>query len=168
MANSIAQWFADNLQQYIPVELILFIMSISPIMELRGSMIVASILNVNIIKSITICFIANIIPVPFVIIFANKIFQKLKNTRIKKFIIKTEQKVMSKKHIIDKYGFIGLMIITGLILPGMGAWTASIIAGLLKIPPRKAFFPIFIGLILCVVLMTFISYIIPNLIANSI
>lgn len=166
MSNIISQWFAENLQQYLPAELIISILSMSPIMELKGGMISASILNVNMIKAVIICLISNMIPVTFVILFIEKLFNKLKNTRAKSFIIKTENKILSKKHLIDKYGFIGLILITGIPIPGTGAWTASIAAALFKIPLKKSILPIFLGLILCVLIMMFVSFILPNIITT--
>lgn len=164
MSNYIAQWFAENLQDYLPSEVIIAIFSMSPIMEFKGGFIAAALLGVNMIKSIIICFTANVIPVPFVVLFINKIFDKLKNTRLKKIVVKTENKILSKKDMIDKYGFVGLVLLTGIPIPGTGAWTASIAAALFKIPLKKAIVPIIIGLLSGAAIMTFISFILPNLI----
>ena len=85
-------------------ELIVFIISMLPILELRGGLIAASLLNLNIVSSFIICFIGNILPVPFILWFITPIFDRLKKTKkLSKLVNKLENKAMSKKDQIEKY-----------------------------------------------------------------
>ena len=55
MTNALAQWFADNLGGTISPELIIFLVSMIPILELRGGLLVASLLHVEMWRAIPIC-----------------------------------------------------------------------------------------------------------------
>ena len=63
--TAVAEWFAQTLGQYISPEWVVFIISMIPILELRGGLIAASILNIPIVKAIPFCIVGNIIPYPF-------------------------------------------------------------------------------------------------------
>ena len=76
----------------IPSELVIFIISLCPILELRGGLIAASILHVDMWKAIPICIVGNILPIPFILLFIEKIFDLLKNTRFVKMINPLEEK----------------------------------------------------------------------------
>ena len=76
--DSIALWFASTLGQYVSKEVVIFIISMIPILELRGGLLVAWSLGVPILKAIPICIIGNIIPIPFILLFIRKIFQWMK------------------------------------------------------------------------------------------
>ena len=79
-------------------ELIIFIISLMPILELRGGLIAASLLKLNWVKSFIICFIGNIIPIPFILWFITPLFDKMKKTKLFSGIVnKLENKAMSKK-----------------------------------------------------------------------
>ena len=78
----LVQWFTDNLSQHISRELIIFIISMIPILELRGGLLAASLLKVSAAKAIPICIIGNIIPIPFILLFIRQIFKVLKKTKL--------------------------------------------------------------------------------------
>ena len=72
--ESLAIWFANTLGKYVSKEIVIFIISMVPILELRGGLLVASLLNVSITTAIPICIIGNIIPIPFILLFIKQIF----------------------------------------------------------------------------------------------
>ena len=114
-------------------ELIVFIISLMPILELRGGLIAAALLGLGGLKSFIICFIGNIIPIPFILWFITPIFDALKKTKLFSGLVnKLENKAMSKKERIEKLEYIGLMLFVGIPLPGTGAWTGCLIAALLN------------------------------------
>lgn len=157
--DSIATWFAESLGQYIPAEIVIFIVSMMPILEVRGGLIVASLLQVNILTAIPICVIGNLLPIPFLLLFINVIFKWLKNVPgIKKVIIKLEDRAMKKSGSIAKGEFIGLMLFVGIPLPGTGAWTGSLVASMLKIDFKKAIVAELIGVFIATVIMAALSY----------
>lgn len=149
----------------LPKELIVFIISMIPILELRGGIIASSLLSIPILQAIPICLVGNIVPIPFILLFITKIFALMKKTKLfRPLIEKLESKAMGKSDRIRKYEFWGLVLFVGVPLPGTGAWTGSLIAALLGIKLKKAVPAIFIGLLLATLIMCTVSYFIPWLI----
>lgn len=71
----LVHWFTDNLSQHISREMVIFIISMIPILELRGGLL-AGITSESIrSKAIPICIIGNIIPIPFILLFILPDFQ---------------------------------------------------------------------------------------------
>ena len=161
MTETLVQWFVQNLGGSAAKELIIFIISMIPILELRGGLLAAgpAFLNVPMWRAIPICIVGNLIPVPFILLFITKIFNWLKGTKhLKPFVEKMENRAMGKKEQIEKYEFWGLLLFVGIPLPGTGAWTGSLIAALLGIKFKKAFPAVILGIMLASFIMTVLSY----------
>lgn len=110
-------------------------------------------------QAIPICFIGNLVPIPFILLLITKIFDWMKGTKkLKPLVEKLEHKAMSQSANIEKYEFWGLVAFVGIPLPGTGAWTGALIAALLGIRFRKAFPAIVLGLVVATVIMTILSY----------
>ena len=140
-------------------ELIVFIISLMPILELRGGLIAAALLGLKIVPSFIICFIGNIIPIPFILWFITPIFNWLKKTKLFSGIVnKLENKAMRKKDQIEKLEYIGLMLFVGIPLPGTGAWTGCLIAALLNMDKKKAMLYAVLGVIMAGIIMMILSY----------
>ena len=136
----LVQWFTDNLSQFISAEMVIFIISMVPILELRGGLLAASLLKIPAATAIPICIIGNIIPIPFILLFIRQIFKLMKKTKIFHGLIeKLENRAMGKSDQIKKYEFWGLMLFVGIPLPGTGAWTGALIASLLEVDIKKIF-----------------------------
>ena len=162
MKEALIGWFVETLGGKVGKEIIVFIISLVPILELRGGLIAAgpAILDVPMWEAIPICIIGNIIPVPFILLLITKIFDWLKNTKtFRPMVEKLEKKAMSKSANIEKYEFWGLVIFVGIPLPGTGAWTGSLIAALLGVRFRKAFPAVVLGVLLAAFIMTVVSYV---------
>ncbi|MCI8583609.1 MAG: small multi-drug export protein [Dorea sp.] len=161
MTETLVQGVIDALSGSFGKEAIVFIISMIPILELRGALLVAGpILGVPVAKAIPLCVIGNIIPVPFILLLITPIFNWLKGTKtFKPMVTKLENKAMSKSDQIEKYEFWGLVLFVGIPLPGTGAWTGSLIAALLGIKFKKAFPAVVIGICLATIIMWFISYV---------
>lgn len=157
--ESLAIWFANTLGQYVSREIVIFIISMIPILELRGGLLVASLLDVSILKAIPICIAGNIIPIPFILLFIKKIFKWMKKFKIFRGIIeKLENRAMGKSDSIKKGEFWGLALFVGIPLPGTGAWTGSLIAALLDIDIKKAVLAELLGVAIATIIMSFVSY----------
>ena len=157
--EALVQWFSDNLSQFISPEGVIFIISMIPILELRGGLLAASLLKVSAVKAIPICIIGNIIPIPFILLFIRQIFKWLKKTKVfRGLVLKLEDRAMRKSDSIKRYEFWGLMAFVGIPLPGTGAWTGSLIASLLEVDIKKSSLAIFCGIIMATVIMYFVSY----------
>ena len=140
-------------------ELIVFIISLMPILELRGGLIAAALLKINIVKGFIICFIGNIIPIPFILWLITPIFDKLKKTKLFSGLVnKLENKAMSKKDKIEKLKYIGLLLFVGIPLPGTGAWTGCLIAAMLNMDKKKSMLYAIMGVILAGIIMLIFSY----------
>lgn len=164
MTDSLIHWFTENLS-FMPKELIIFIISMVPILELRGGLIAAALLKISMFKAIGVCILGNIIPIPFILLFITPIFEWMKKTKLfRPLVEKIENKSMSKSDKIQKYEFLGLLLFVGIPLPGTGAWTGALIASLLGIKIKKAVPAILLGLVLATIIMCTISYGIPWLI----
>ena len=134
--EALVHWFSQNLSQYISPEGAVFIISMIPLLELRGGLLAASLLKISAAKAIPLCIVGNIIPIPFILLFIRQIFKVLKKTKL----------------------FWGLMLFVGIPLPGTGAWTGSLIASLLEIDIKKSSLAIFCGIIMATVIMYIVSY----------
>ena len=142
----------------IPSELIIFIISLFPILELRGGLIAASILHVDMWKAIPICIAGNILPIPFILLFIEKIFEWLKNTKLVKMIDLLEEKAEKNAKKIMEHKNLGLLLFVGVPLPGTGAWTGSLVAALFHFKLKDASLSILGGIIMATVIMCLISY----------
>lgn len=157
--EALVQWFTENLSQFISAEMVIFIISMIPILELRGGLLAASLLKIPAATAIPICILGNIIPIPFILLFIRKIFKLLKKTKVFRGLIeKLENRAMGKSDQIKRYEFWGLLLFVGIPLPGTGAWTGSLIASLLEIDIKKSSLAILGGLIMATVIMYVVSY----------
>ncbi len=157
--ESLAAWFAANLGQYISAKAVVFIVSLMPILECRGGLIVASLLGVDIVEAIPICVIGNFLPIPFILLFIKRIFKWLKKFGpTEKVVTKLENRALNKSDALEKGEFLGLMLFVGIPLPGTGGWTGSLIAALLDIDFKKALVAEILGILIATVIMSIVSY----------
>lgn len=158
--EALVQWFSHNLAQFISPEGAVFVISMIPILELRGGLLAASLLKIPETTAIPICIIGNIIPIPFILLFIKQIFKILKKTKLFGGLVqKLEDRAMGKSDKIRRYEFWGLLLFVGIPLPGTGAWTGSLIASLLEIDIKKSSLAIFCGIIMATVIMYIVSYV---------
>ncbi len=150
-----------------PNWLIVGIVSMVPLIELRGGLIAAALLGMPLWEGILFCLIGNIIPVPFILLFITPIFNWLKTTKLfRPLVEKIEARSMGKSDKIKKAEFWGLVLFVGIPLPGTGAWTGSLIACLLNVDKKKAFCAVIIGLLLATTIMCIFTYGIPAIVAS--
>ena len=161
MTETLVQGLIHALRGSMGKEAIVFIISMIPIVELRGALLVAGpILGVPVAEAIPLSIIGNIVPVPFILLLITPIFAWMKGKKkLKPLVEKLETRAMSKKDKIEKYEFWGLVLFVGIPLPGTGAWTGSLIAALLGIKFKKAFPAIMLGICMATVIMWFVSYV---------
>ncbi len=155
----LVQWFSHNLSQFISPEGAVFIISMVPLLELRGGLLAASLLKISAAKAIPLCIVGNIIPIPFILLFIKQIFKVLKKTKLfHGLIVKLEDRAMGKSDQVKKYEFWGLALFVGIPLPGTGAWTGALIASLLEIDIKKSSVSILCGIVMATVIMYIVSY----------
>lgn len=155
IVSPITDFLRDN---NIPSELIIFIISLFPILELRGGIVAAMILGVDWPVAFIICSIGNLLPIPFILLFIKKIFLWLKNTRLVKLVHKLEKKAEEKSAKVTKYKMLGLFLFVAIPLPGTGAWTGALIAAMLDMRIKQALPFIILGVLTAGFIMTLLSY----------
>ena len=159
MSDSIANYFVELFRNKIPDELIIFLISLLPVLELRGGLIAASLLKVDIVPAFIICFIGNILPIPFILLFIRKIFQFLKTKKgFSKMIEKLEIRSKRQSEKIKRWRDLGLMIFVAIPLPGTGGWTGALIAALLDMRIKRSFPLIAAGVVIAGIIMVLFSY----------
>lgn len=157
--DSLVRWFTEYLSPYVSPETVVFIISLFPILELRGGLLAASLFKIPATTAIPICILGNIIPIPFILLFIRQIFKWMKKVKTFRPMIEwLERKAMGKSEKIEKYEFWGLMLFVGIPLPGTGAWTGALIASLLGIDIKKSSLAIFMGVMMATVIMYVVSY----------
>lgn len=156
----------EFLREYVSAELVVFIISLLPILELRGGLIAAAIVGIEWYVALPICIIGNMLPIPFVLLFIRKIFEWLKSFKfMRKFVEKLDERAKKKSESINKFIVWGLFLFVAIPLPGTGAWTGALVADALDVRFKKAFPAIFVGVITAGLIVSFVSYGIPWLIS---
>ena len=157
MAEKLAQSIIGALSGLLALPLgkqcIVFVISLMPILELRGGLIAATLLGLPPWESYVISIIANLLPIPFIIYLIETVISKMQNSRIGLF-----KKVDKNKGSIERYGFWGLVIFVGVPLPGTGAWTGALVAAMLNMDRKKALAAITVGVFMASIIMMLISF----------
>lgn len=154
--DAFVEWWAQHMP--LTPQLSVMLISMVPIIELRGGLFLAKILDVPMWEAVFFCAIGNILPIPFILFGAEKLLHWLADHHGAKLAKWISQKAERKRGAVDKYGFWGLALFVGIPLPGTGAWTGTLIAALFDMNPKKASLSIFIGLMLASTIMAILFY----------
>ena len=159
MTERLAQWFIDIFANKLGGEMTAFITSVMPVLECRGGMIVAKIFDIPFIKAFLICYLGNMIPMPFILLFIRKILEFMKKHNIlKKFIEKMEGRADKNRDKIMRYKQWGLLLFIAIPLPGTGGWTGSLFAALLDIDFKKALPIVALGVFIADLILSVLTY----------
>ena len=159
MSEAFAEYIVNLLDGKISSEVIAFIVSMMPVLELRGGLIAAKIMEIDFLKAFIICYIGNMLPIPFILLFIRKIFNWLKKIpAVEKTIVKLEARSIRKADKIQKYRLWGLLLFVGIPLPGTGAWTGALIADLFDIRIKHSLPVIAAGVLIAAVVISALSY----------
>ena len=137
-----------------------FIIGMLPIIELRGAIPIGMVwLNDNYPLVLAFSLAGNLIIVPFIVLLFNKILYIMRKIKITaKIADKLEKRAERNTAKIENLMFFGLMFFVAIPLPGTGAWTASMIAGLIRMPLKKAIPPIALGVVIAAGIVTVLYY----------
>ncbi len=139
-------------------ELAVFLISMVPIVELRGAIPFGVALGVKWHIAYILSVIGNILPVPFVILFFRPVIEYLEKTKLfGKLASKLKNRTTSKIKDVNKYKILGLYLFVAIPLPGTGAWTGAAIAALMKMRIKHAFPVIVAGVASAGVIMLAVS-----------
>ncbi len=139
--------------------LITFLISMVPIVELRGGIPIGVGMGVKWQTAVAICMVGNMIPVPFIFFFARKILEWGKDKPVigKFFTWCLEKGHHGGEKLTEKAGkgmFLALMLFVGIPLPGTGAWTGTLAASLLDLDFKKSILAVMCGVILAAIIIT--------------
>ena len=163
--DSLVAGLTDFFKSWLSPEVIIFIISLLPILELRGGLIAAALLGVDWTIAFPICVIGNVLPIPVIILFIRKIFDFIKKTNflwLRKVVEKIDEKAQNKSKTMNTASLLGLFLFVGIPLPGTGAWTGALVANILNIKPAKAFITIILGVLTAGIIVSTITYLIPS------
>ena len=122
-----------------------FIISMIPVIELRGAIPIGVGLGLSHVEAMGISIIGNMLPVPFIILFIRPIFR-------------WKAKAEGKWDRIHRFQFFALTLFVAIPLPGTGAWTGALIAAVMNMRLRNALPSILLGVMLAGVLVTGLTY----------
>ncbi|MDO5702927.1 MAG: small multi-drug export protein [Lachnospiraceae bacterium] len=152
------EWFQTHMS-FLPPQMAVMLVSMLPLIELRGGIPLARVLMLPLHEAIIFSVIGNIIPIPFILLFINRIFDWLRPTKLFGGIVeRLEKRALSKSEGVAKAEFLGLVLFVGIPIPGTGGWTGALIASLLKVDIRKASLAILLGIAIAATIMSLISY----------
>lgn len=137
----------------------LFCISLLPVIELRGGIPAGAAMGLPFWQVYLICVLGNLLPVPFIILFAKTILQKLATLpKIGPFFDRIIRRADQKAAEIAQYEKWGLFLFVAIPLPGTGAWTGSLAAAILRMRLLTAVLCITAGVLVSGLIMGGISY----------
>ncbi len=159
MTETLVNEIMTFLQDKIPEELVAFVISLFPVLECRGGMIAARLMEIPFVTAFLLCYLGNMLPIPFIILFIRKIFDFLRRFKFfEKIIVKLEAKTDRNKDKILKYKSWGLLLFVAIPLPGTGGWTGALMAALLDIRFKRALPIIALGVLIAGFIMSALTY----------
>ena len=144
--------------------LICFLISMVPLIELRGAMVYAVGFGLPEIPALIVCVIGNMLPVPIIYFFARKVLlwgaDKKYIGKFFTFCLEKGERAGQKLAKTAGRGglFIALMLFVGIPLPGTGAWTGTLGASFLKMGIRSTTLAVSLGVIIAGIIMTLLSH----------
>ena len=142
--------------------LLIFFVSMVPLIELRGAIPVSQGLGLPLIPSYIICIIGNMLPVPFIYLFARKVLIWGADKPIigKFFSFCLEKGEKGGKKLQAKAGkglFVALLLFVGIPVPGTGAWTGTLAASILDMDFKSTVAAVMLGVLLAGMIMMIVS-----------
>lgn len=142
--------------------LIVFFVSMVPLIELRGAIPIAAGMGLPFVQYYIIAIIGNMIPVPFIYFFARKILiwgagKPVIGTFFTWCLEKGEKGGKKLQATAGKGLFVALLLFVGIPLPGTGAWTGTLAASILDMDFKSSILAVMLGVILAGIIMALAS-----------
>ena len=178
MTDAILEFFSG-----LPSELYVFVISMLPIVELRGAVPIGAILELPFYLNYPLSVVGNLLPVPFILLFISKLLDFL--ARFKTFApmvrwLREKAQKHSKRVLGDGEAdgeptaqkmsrgvFIGLLLFVAIPFPGTGAWTGSLVAAFLDMRLKKALPAVILGVITAGCIMLALTHVGVNLFSGT-
>lgn len=135
-----------------------FFISMVPLIELRGAIPVSQALKLPVISSYIVSIIGNMIPVPFIFLFARKFLEWGQDKRLvggicRFFLLRGTSAGEKMQAKAGRGLYFALFLFVGIPLPGTGAWTGTLAASLLDLDGKKTSLAVMGGVLLAGVIM---------------
>lgn len=138
-------WILNFLSGF-PNWLNILFMAALPVIELRGAIPLGIAMGEPPLAVLIYSLVGSMVPVPFILWLFHKVTDLLRTIEIfRKLVDLVIHRTLKNREKIDRYGFIGLIILVIIPLPGTGVWTGSFLASLLELDSKRAFVAILIG-----------------------
>ena len=142
--------------------LIVFLISMVPLIELRGAIPYAVGMGLPLVPSIIVSVVGNMLPVPFIFLFARRILEWGKNKRYigRFFTWCLEKGEKGGRKLEEKTGgglYVALLLFVGIPVPGTGAWTGTLAASILNMDFKKSVLCVLAGVLLAGAIMLILS-----------
>ncbi len=142
-----------------------FFVAMVPVIELRGALPIGVGMGLPPLAAAAIAIIGNLVPIPFILILLQKIFDFMRDKKYtKKIVAWLEKKADKNRSKIDKYGWLGLVLLVAIPLPGTGGWTGALVASCLKMKKKPAMLAISAGVFIAGIIVLLITYGVTNLV----
>lgn len=140
-------------------ELAVVIISMVPIVELRGAVPLGVAAGLPWHVVMPLAYLGNLLPIPFLLFFGEKILDWVISLKpFTKIGTAYKNKLLKKTDQVTKYANIGLLLFVAIPLPGTGAWSGALIATILKMPKGKALLSITGGVLVAGIIMLVMSH----------
>ena len=146
------------------------LVSMIPIIELRGGLPVGVALGLPYYLAFPAAVIGNLIPAPFIIVYIRRIFELMRRylPKLNGIVDKLERKAHLKGKKMQKYQYLGLWLFVAIPMPGTGAWTGSLAAAFLGMRLKKAMPAVFLGVLTAGCIMLGLTHVGINLFSGSV
>mgnify|MGYP004609577013 CR=1 FL=1 len=136
----------------------IFLISMLPIVELRGAIPVAFALGLNPLHAFIVSVLGNLLPVPFILLLITPLCTYLKKTRLFEWFPRiVESRVEKNREKVTRYASFGLFLFVAIPLPGTGAWTGALVAALMEMRMKRALPAIFLGVLIAATIVTTVA-----------
>ncbi len=131
-----------------------------PVIELRGAIPAGTAAGLEPWEAFILACIGNMIPVPFIIMFARRLLIVLRRRyrKLNSLLLKLQNRTRAKAEIVRDYEMFGLIILVAVPLPGTGAWTGALVAALMKLDLKYALISIGTGVVIAGCIVMGITY----------
>lgn len=143
--------------------LLIFFVSMVPIIELRGAIPISQGLHLPMMESYIVCIVGNMLPVPVIYLFARKVLEWGADKPLigKFFTWCLEKGEKGGRRLQEKAGkglFLALLLFVGIPIPGTGAWTGTLAASILDMDFKSTTAAVMLGVLLAGIIMMVLSF----------
>ena len=140
-------------------DIFLMLLSMVPVVELKGAIPVAAAIKVKWYRALLCTTTGNIIPMPFVLSYGSRFFEKLKKIKwIDTFLSKINYYLDNQGEFLKRHASLAIVLAISVPFTGIGGWGGSVIASMIDLDKKKAFIAIAVGIFISGIITTGVTY----------